>query len=228
MELRRHRVSTSVRTEGGLLPSDLLGKIAAVDPEVPGLAEADFGLEPGDRLREAITRSWNRLVGSWAALSDSLSGTTDAHEPLTKPTRERWLLPLFEELGFGRLTVARAIEIEGTSYPISHGWRGRVPIHLVGLGVELDRRTAGVRGAAGATPHALVQEYLNRADVALWGMVSNGRVLRLLRDSTSLTRQAYVEFDLEAIFEGELYADFALGASAIRPDSKAQDPRNVF
>ena len=115
-----------------------------------------------------------------------------------------------EELGFGRLPVARAVEIEGTSYPISHNWQDRVPVHLVGFGVELDTRTKGVRGAAGAAPHALVQEYLNRADAALWGLVANGRTLRLLRDSTSLTRQAYVEFDLEAIFTGELYADFAL------------------
>ncbi|HEY5477645.1 MAG TPA: hypothetical protein VIK11_13125, partial [Tepidiformaceae bacterium] len=210
MELHRHRVSTSVRTEGGLLPSDLLAKIAAVDRDVPGLSEADFGLESGDRVREAITRSWNRLVGAWAALGAARVAATNDRDPLTSPTRERWLLPLFEELGFGRLATARAIEIEGTSYPISHAWMERVPIHLVGFGIELDRRTPGVRGAAGAAPHALVQEYLNRSDAALWGIVSNGRLLRLLRDSTSLTRQAFVEFDLEAIFEGELYADFAL------------------
>ena len=210
MELHRHRVSTSIRTEGGLLPSDLLAKIAAVDRDVPGLSETDFGLESGDRVREAITRSWNRLVGAWAALGAARVAATNDRDPLTSPTRERWLLPLFEELGFGRLPTARAIEIEGTLYPISHGWMDRVPIHLVGFGIELDRRTPGVRGAAGAAPHALVQEYLNRSDAALWGIVSNGRLLRLLRDSTSLTRQAFVEFDLEAIFEGELYADFAL------------------
>ena len=209
MEVRRHRISSSVRTEGGLLPFDLLAKIAAVDKGVPGLADADFGLASGDRVREAITRSWNRLVGSWAALTAVRIGA-EPTDPLTSPTRERWLLPLFEELGFGRLTTARAVEIDGTTYPISHAWGSAVPVHLVGFGIELDRRTPGVRGAAGAAPHALVQEYLNRSDAALWGIVSNGRTVRLLRDSTSLTRQAFVEFDLEAIFEGELYADFAL------------------
>lgn len=209
MELRRTRVSSSIRTEGGLLPADLLAKIAAGDREVPGLAENDFGLAAGDRIREAITRNWNRLVGAWATLAAARITATDGSDPLTTPTRERWLLPLFEELGFGRLATARAVEIEGTAYPVSHTFE-RVPIHLVGFGVELDLRTKGVRGAAGAAPHALVQEYLNRSDDALWGIVSNGRLLRLLRDSTSLTRQAFVEFDLEAIFEGELYADFAL------------------
>lgn len=209
MDVRRNRASTSVRTEGGLLPSDLLEKIKAADPDVPGLKDADFGLPAVERAREATTRSWNRLVGSWAGLEAVRVGA-EANDPLVGPTRDRFLVPLFEELGFGRLPVSRAVEIEGTSYPISHSWEGRVPVHLVGYGVELDTRTKGVRGAAGAAPHALLQEYLNRADDALWGVVSNGRTVRLLRDSTSLTRQAYVEFDLEAIFEGELYADFAL------------------
>ncbi len=56
----------------------------------------------------------------------------------------------------------------------------------------------------------MVQELLNRTDTYLWAIVSNGRQLRLLRDSTTLTGQAYVEFDLEAMFDGELFADFAL------------------
>jgi hypothetical protein len=40
--------------------------------------------------------------------------------------------------------------------------------------------------------------------------VSNGLRLRLLRDSKRLTRQTYVEFDLEAMLDGEVYADFVL------------------
>jgi hypothetical protein len=55
-----------------------------------------------------------------------------------------------------------------------------------------------------------VQELLNRSSETLWGFVSNGLRLRVLRDNASLTRQAYVEFDLQAMFDGEVYADFAL------------------
>ncbi|HEX4956406.1 MAG TPA: N-6 DNA methylase [Thermoanaerobaculia bacterium] len=39
-------------------------------------------------------------------------------------------------------------------------------------------------------------------------MASNGRRLRLLRDSRSLARHAYVEVDLETIFEAGAYSDF--------------------
>ena len=65
-------------------------------------------------------------------------------------------------------------------------------------------------GCGRGLPHGLVQEFLNRSDSHLWGIVSNGKTLRLLRDNASLTRQAYVEFDLAAIFDGESFADFTL------------------
>ena len=55
-----------------------------------------------------------------------------------------------------------------------------------------------------------MQELLNRSTERLWGIVTNGLSLRLLRDNVTLTRQAYVEFDLEAIFATEAYEDFAL------------------
>jgi hypothetical protein len=207
MQLRQ-RATGFVRTEGGLLPPDLLERVRRVDRKLPGLDEAAYGLRRGERFGEAITRSWNNLVGDWATLRRELA-TVGADDPGTTPTRERWLLPLFEELGYGRLASSRAVEIEGKAYPVSHAF-ALIPLHLVGANVPLDRRSRGVAGAAGQSPHGLVQELLNRSPERLWGIVTNGRVLRLLRDNASLTRQAYLEFDLEAIFDGEAYADFAL------------------
>jgi hypothetical protein len=60
------------------------------------------------------------------------------------------------------------------------------------------------------SPHGLVQELLNRSEERLWGFVSNGLTLRVLRDNVSLTRQAYVEFDLASMMDGEVYADFVV------------------
>jgi hypothetical protein len=53
----------------------------------------------------------------------------------------------------------------------------------------------------------MVQELLNRSDDYLWAILANANTVRLLRDSTSLVGSAYVEFDLEAIFDGDLFAD---------------------
>ena len=55
-----------------------------------------------------------------------------------------------------------------------------------------------------------MQELLNRSPARLWGIVSNGLRLRLVRDNVALTRQAYLEFDLEAMMTGEVYSDFVL------------------
>ncbi len=208
MKLRSSNTFTTIHTEGALLPVDLLQRIAEGDAELGGLTPAAYHLAGGEKLNEVINRSWNRLLGAWNGFQAALA-QLPASDPGTTVTRERWLLILFQELGYGRLLTARALEIGGKSYSISHWWH-HTPIHLVGCRIDLDRRTAGVAGAARTSPHSLVQELLNRSEAHLWGLVSNGLRLRLLRDNVSLTRQAFVEFDLEAMFRGEVYADFVL------------------
>jgi hypothetical protein len=198
----------TIRTEGALLPVDLLQRVAAGDRDLPGLRAEDYHLGSSEPLNEAIVRSWNRLVGAWPSFRGERE-KLDPDDPGTTPTRERWLLVLFDELHYGRLRTHRSVEIEGKEYPVSHAWEN-VPIHLVGCNVPLDRRTAGVAGASGQSPHGLLQELLNRSDERLWGFVSNGLQLRILRDNSSLTRQAYVEFDLEQMMESEAYSDFVV------------------
>jgi Eco57I restriction-modification methylase len=209
MELRRRELFTTIRTEGAILPPDLLQRVAGGDNDLGGLKPADYHLFEGEPLNEAIVRSWNRLVGAWAAFGEARAKLPQG-DLGTTITRERWLLILFDELGYGRLQPARAAEIEGKSYAASHSWGEHVPVHLVGCNVPLDRRSQGVAGAAVMSPHGLIQELLNRSEERLWGFVSNGLAVRVLRDNSSLTRQAYVEFDLASMMDGEVYADFVV------------------
>ncbi len=208
MQTRQRDLFTTIHTEGAILPPDLLQRIAAGSNGLEGLLPESYHLLPGEKINEAINRAWSRLLGAWTAFQRHAENLPDS-DIGTSLTRERWLLPLFQELGYGRLTSARAAEIEGKSYPISHAWQN-TPIHLVGFRVDLDKRTAGVSGAARSSPHSLLQEFLNRAENHLWGFVTNGHKLRILRDNLSLTRQAYVEFDLHSMMAGEIYADFVL------------------
>ena len=200
----------SVTSTGGLLPSDLLSQVAAGSVDLDGTAPDAYGLVPGERLNDHITRSWNRLTTVWGIFNDQLDVLPDSDQTATTLTRERWLRPLFDELGFAGLNQARTSDIDGKEYAISHQWGGTVPVHLLGARIPIDRRSPGIPGAAKSSPHGLVQEFLNRSEQHLWALLCNGRTLRLLRDNASLTRQAYVEFDLQAIFDGELYSDFAL------------------
>jgi len=205
---RASRQFSAVRTEGGLLPQDLLARIQAGDPGLVGTKAETFHLGSHERIGEVANRSWSRLVETWRAFRQALA-KEPASALATGLTRDRWLLPLFQELGYGRLPKGSAVEVEGKSYAISHTWH-HSPIHLLGCRVDLDSRQKGVAGAAKSSPHGLVQELLNRSKDHLWGFVCNGERLRVLRDHHSLTRQAYVEFDLQAIFDGEQYSDFLL------------------
>jgi hypothetical protein len=204
---RRDQLFRTIRSEGALLPVDLLQRIAEGDKELGGLLREDYHVTDLP-LNEAIVRSWNRLVGAWMSFRDAEAALPE-DDHATTVTRERWLLVLFDELSYGRLQTHKAVTIDGKEYPVSHSWED-VPIHLVGSRVPLDRRSRGVAGAAGKSPHGLVQELLNRSEERLWGFVSNGLVLRLLRDNSSLTRQAYLEFDLQEMMESEAYADFVV------------------
>lgn len=203
-------VLEAVRTEGGLLPADVLVRVASGDAKVGGVAPGDYHLDENATLPEAITRSWNRLLGSWASFRERREKLPEGDAAVAL-TRDRWLLPLFQELGYGRVPKAGgdAVRVGNQSYAISHHWH-RSPLHLLGAGVPLDKRSPGVTGASTASPHGLVQDFLNRSDSHLWGFVSNGVVLRVLRDHRSLTRSAYVEWDLESIFDGELFHAFRL------------------
>lgn len=206
---RRHRETfTTIRTEGNLLPVDFLLRLAEGNRHLKGLAPDSFHLGENEKLNEVINRAWSRCEGAWRSFQ-SETQTLAEKDAGTTLTRERWLLVLFQELAYGRLLTSKAFEIDGKRYPVSHGWHC-TPIHLVSFRQDLDRRTPGVAGAAHLSPHSLVQEFLNRSEDHLWGIVSNGISLRLLRDNKSLTRDAYVEFDLEGMMTGEVYSDFVL------------------
>jgi hypothetical protein len=208
MSTRALAAYETVRTEGAILPADILARLGTGDQSLGGLDPASYHLAPTEKIGEATNRAWNRLQAAWANFQAARE-KLPAGDVGTTVTRERWLLPLFQLLDFGRLQIARAEEIGGKSYAISHAWQ-QTPIHLVGCNVDLDTRIQTATGGLRSSPHSLLQELLNRGDNHLWGVLSNGLRLRLLRDNVSLTRQAFVEFDLEAMMSGEAYSDFVL------------------
>lgn len=197
-----------VRIVGGLLPADLLAKLMSGQTQ-DGLSSNDFHLAAGETVRDAANRVWAYLRGAWTAYRAALAALPDS-DAATGLTRERFALVLLDQLGYGRVhpTGKGGLQVGDRSFPVSHLW-GNVPIHLLGR-AALDTRTKGMPGAAGASPQSMVQELLNRSDEYLWAILVNATTLRLVRDSTSLVGSAYVEFDLEAIFDGDLFADFLL------------------
>lgn len=198
----------AITVVGGVLPPAMLGRIQTGNlQDRTGLDPASYFLSGRETIGDAASRSWSYLKGVWQDWQD-VDVRKGAIGPGTGDARQRWLLILLRELGYGQVPPA-GFEIEDRStYPVSHLW-GNVPIHLLGPRVQLDKRNPGVDGAAKA-PQKMLQELLNHKSEYLWGILSNGLKLRLLRDSTALAGSAYIEFDLETIFTSELYPEFQL------------------
>ncbi|MDT0321556.1 Eco57I restriction-modification methylase domain-containing protein [Streptomyces millisiae] len=200
--------STAVRLEGRLLTPDVLAKLTTGDRELPGCAPTDYGLARTERLGDAAGRAWQALRAAYRAFRDDLASLPD-DKPATSLTRNAWLRRLFTELGYGPLTHVGSLTVrvgdQDKKYAVSHRWQDHLPLHLLAWGTDLDRRV----GAA-PSPQSLMQELLNTSSKYLWGILTNGKKLRLLRDSTTLVRSSYVEFDLETIFETKQYSDFVL------------------
>ncbi len=194
-----------LRVEGGLLAPDLLDRI--YDGTAPGQKPADFGLS--GRLESEIAAAWQEALEHWEAFQHRLERLPET-DPATTVTRDQWVIPLLSLLGYELVYTPRAAEVEGKTYAISHragAGEGAPPVHVVGCRLSLERRPE--TGRPRLAPHSLVQEYLNRTE-HLWGVVTNGFTLRLLRATLRLTRPTYIEFDLREMMAGKNFADFSL------------------
>jgi hypothetical protein len=195
----------SIRIEGAILSPDILEHL---EDGSNGQRPKDFGLEPGTKVKDEIARAWADAQDYWRIFQRKLE-TVKVDSPATTETRQNWIIPLLGLLKYDIEFQKAGTEIHGKNYPISHRVtnRANTPLHIVGYNdaAGLDRKSASSRMSA----HALIQQYLNLAD-ELYGVVTNGRVIRLLRDSSRLVKQSYLEFDLDRIFTDGLFADFAI------------------
>ncbi|MFH8483963.1 Eco57I restriction-modification methylase domain-containing protein [Streptomyces longisporoflavus] len=205
-------VFTAVTTVGGLLPGDMLVRIAEAR-NLPGTKSADYGLPGSVAVRDEAERAWEYLKPLWRELRAALPADPETGAPAADPTGRAssdWLSQLFRKLDFGALTEVGPEGVPAdsdteTRFRISHR-HGPALLHLIPWNQEPDKRPA----AGQVPPQSLLQDCLNRTEAHLWAVLTNGRSLRLLRDSSSFATAAYVEFDLEAIFDGELFSEFVL------------------
>jgi hypothetical protein len=194
----------TVSGDGVLFPHDFLRQIIQRETQFEGLSEASYHLD-GEKLNEAISRSWIRLLQKWHFAYDA-----NCADKFCKELKEAWLFPLFSELGYGRLPSIKPLERDGKKYPISHLWE-HLPIHLVTSLDELDTyHSLSRRNIGRQSSHTLVQEFLNHSDEHIWGIVTNGLHLRLLCRNKRLLHRTFLDFDLETMMQSESYSDFTL------------------
>jgi len=199
----------SIRIEGAILSPDILDRL----DDAIGQRPADFGFGTGVKVKDEIARAWADAQDYWRIFQRKLEALRPDSVATTE-TRQQWIVPLLGLLGYQLEYQARGVELNGKTYALSHrvANRGSTPVHIIGYRepAGLDRKPERTHiGAPRMSAHALVQEYLNLHD-EVYGVVTNGRVLRLLRDSSRLIKLSYLEFDLDRIFTDGLFADFAV------------------
>lgn len=192
--------------EGGLLAPDFLNKVAHLDAAEQ--TEADYDVPRGLKLRDEIGRYWKIAQNLWQDFAAKRARTdVNAHAVTVKD----FLEPLLRHaLCFSDLKAVGQVTLDERLFPIGFAaGDGRVPVVLAAHDQSLDKPdTRFGDGVRRRSPFLLAQEYLNASEGALWAVVGNGLKLRILRDNASLTRPAYIEADLEAIFSEGLYPDF--------------------
>jgi len=193
-----------IRIEGAILSPDIFGQIE----DLYGQRPVDFGLDSRSKVKDEIARSWADALDYWRIFQRKLE---TAKHPATTETRNQWIIPLMGLLRYDIEYQAQGTVLDGRIYAISHYATNlaNTPVQIIGTrdphGLDRKPKNATRRMSA----HALIQEFLNLHD-QLYGIVTNGSVLRLLRDSSRLVKQSYLEFDLDRIFGDGLFADFAL------------------
>lgn len=197
----------AIHIEGGLLPAEWLANIAAL--KAVHQSPTDYGIPKGLNLRDEAGRYWRIAQAHWSEFANARAQAENPHA-----LASRFAQALMREV-FGAADLqahGAPVEIGERLYPLTATAReGRLPLVIAAAGQRLDERDRRF-GDSGRQRSAfgLLQDYLNASDAALWGIASNGRVLRLARDNASLTRPAWIEADLERIFSEERYADFSL------------------
>lgn len=196
----------SIRIEGGILSPDILERL----DDLPGQKPSDFGLDSSAKVKDEIARAWADAQDYWRIFQRKLE-SLKPESPATTETRQQWMVPLLGLLGYQLEPQTKGTQLNDKNYPISHRatQRASAPVQIVGYrepsGLDRKPERSNLRMSA----HAVVQEYLNLSE-QLYGLVTNGRVLRLLRDSSRLIKLSYIEFDLDRIFTDGLFADFAI------------------
>jgi len=189
--------------DGGMLPPDLLDQVLA--GQEGGQSPRDFGIATEADLRREVDTAWAQARHHWASLQMSASrpGAAARNRSLT---RDLWLVPLLEILGFELASQSQALHVQDATYAISHVGvhPAGIPVHLVGTETSLTRRQVG---RMQRSPYATVQEYLNQSD-HVWGLVSNGQELWILRETHRVARPAYIAWDLASMMDGGRYEDF--------------------
>lgn len=183
----------SLSLEGNLIAPAMVAKIE--QRKASGQSEESYGIRKGLTVRDELSAAFRVGQSHFDAFAQIEKPSFDATRRFIKGF-------LNEAFGFDDL-----VPVDGALSFIAGG--NRVPVLVVPPDEELEKRSPTLSVERSRSAVFALQDYLNDKDEALWGLVTNGMRLRLMRDNASLTRPAYIEADLAQMFNNEDIASFA-------------------
>ena len=210
---------TSIHIYGHLLSDDILHNIER-DNTLNGNRDQDFGMDIS--VSAAIDYVWSSLRNDWNFYKERAGNERLVDRDPYGTRRARDLMErLFQSLGYTLDRQATNIEVAGTNYDINYTCQelGKMPFIIIGENIStdgsiatLDKCSLDYRAKGGMrkkSAHATMLEYLNATE-NVYGIISNGQILRLIRNSGQLVKLTYIEFDLRRMLEEDKYTEFCL------------------
>ena len=210
---------TSIHIYGHLLSDDILHNIER-DNTLIGNRDQDFGMDIS--VSSAIDYVWSSLRNDWNFYKERAGNERLVNKDPYGTRRARDLMErLLQSLGYKLDRQVANIEVAGTGYDISYTCPdlGNMPFVIIGENIttdgsintldkcSLDYRAKGNMRKKSA--HATMLEYLNATE-NVYGIISNGQILRIIRNSGQLVKLTYIEFDLRRMLEEDKYTEFCL------------------
>lgn len=210
---------TSIHIYGHLLSDDILHNIER-DNTLIGNRDQDFGMDIS--VSSAIDYVWSSLRNDWNFYKERAGNERLVNKDPYGTRRARDLMErLLQSLGYKLDRQVANIEVAGTGYDISYTCTnlGNMPFVIIGENITtdvsidtLDKCSLDYRAKGGMrkkSAHATMLEYLNATE-NVYGIISNGQLLRIIRNSGQLVKLTYIEFDLRRMLEEDKYTEFCL------------------
>lgn len=214
-----------IHCEGYLFTADLIDLISK--DSAPAQGKDGYGLPSTISIMDEIGQSYKKAIGLYSDYQLKLKRSNADTLAVTRDFICRFLSNC---LGWNIENVTK-LDAGGKGFPIRRQAYGRIPIAVVSGENSLDRADSYfsiTNGLKNVSPFSMMQQYLSAAGDSRWGIVASGKMIRLLRSSTSLSKPEYLEFDLGAILSDDFYNEYAvlwkiLHVSRIRDTSDGTD-----
>ena len=202
-------LNTSCTLEGVLFLPDHLQK--ALQGNAEGQSASDYAIPKGLDLKNEMSRGFQIAMSQWSVFKGQKVRAEHLNQGEINQGTKHFVKEFLRDVLQYNVEDSADFKVEERIYPLSLR-ASKLPLIVAPFNLELDRADAAfaVQGGSGSkkSPFQLAQELLNASVKDRWALATNGITIRLLRDSTTLTRPSYLEFNLEDILSNGRFAEF--------------------